>query len=139
MAMNEQLYFGGEIYTVDVSNPTTESLAVKNGIIVAVGSKSDCRSALGSTPELVDLKGSVMLPGFIDTHLHPPLMILFEMNTDLSKVTSLGELTSIIANKAQGEAGTGWIMGLQFDEPMLDPPGYPIVMTLMRHVVTGRC
>ena len=74
--MNEQLYFGGEIYTVDVSNPTTESLAVKNGTIVAVGAKSDCRSALGSTPELVDLKGSVMLPGFIDTHLHPPLMIL---------------------------------------------------------------
>jgi predicted amidohydrolase YtcJ len=134
MAMNEQLYFGGEIYTVDVSNPTIESLAVKNGIIVAVGSQSDCRSALGSTPELVDLKGSVMLPGFIDTHLHPPLMILFEMNTDLSKVTSLEELKSIIANKAQGEAGNDWIMGLQFDEHLLDPPRVP-----NRHDLDAAC
>ncbi len=134
MTRNEQLYFGGEIYTVDASNPTVDALAVKNGTIVAVGIKSDCRSALGSTPELIDLKGSVMLPGFIDTHLHPPLMILFEMNTDLSKVTSLGELKSIVTKEAKRETGKDWIMGLQFDEHLLVPPRLP-----NRHDLDAAC
>ena len=134
MSIKEQLYFGGEIYTVDASNPFVEALAVKEGMIVAVGSKSHCRSALGTMPELVDLEGSVMLPGFIDTHLHPPLMILFEMNIDLSKITSIEELKTVISKKAKGENGEEWIMGLQFDENLLDPPRF-----LNRHDLDSAC
>jgi len=134
MTIHEQLYFGGEIYTVDPLKPTVEALAVKEGMIVAVGSKSDCRSALGATPELVDLEGSVMLPGFIDTHLHPPLMMLFEMNIDLSKITSIEDLKAIISKKAKGENEEEWIMGLQFDENLLDPP-----RLLNRHDLDAAC
>jgi len=134
MTTHEQLYFGGEIYTVDSLKPTVEALAVKEGMIVAVGPKTDCRSALGATPKLVDLEGSVMLPGFIDTHLHPPLMILFEMNIDLSKITSIEDLKTIISKKAKGENEEEWIMGLQFDENLLDPP-----RLLNRHDLDSAC
>jgi predicted amidohydrolase YtcJ len=125
MSSSEQLYFGGEIYTVDETNPTVESIAVKDGMIVAVGSKSDCLSALGTTPEWVDLKGAVMLPGFIDTHLHPPLMILFEMNIDLLKVTTLEDLKEIISKTANQNPNNEWVVGLQFDENTLDSPRLP--------------
>lgn len=125
MSKNEQLYFGGEIYTVDASNPIVEAIAVKDGMIAAAGTKSNCRSELGSEPKLIDLKGSTMLPGFIDTHLHPPLMILFKMNINLSKVVSHEELSSVIKKKAKKETGKGWIMGLQFDEQQFDPPSLP--------------
>ena len=134
MAVNEQLYFGGQIYTVDPSNMSAESLAVKNGTIMAVGTTSHCKSVLGPNPELIDLDGSVMLPGFIDTHLHPPLMILFEIYSDLSKVTSLGKLRSVIEKLAKYETGNNWILGLQFDEQQFNMPRLP-----NRHDLDSAC
>ncbi|NLA05358.1 MAG: hypothetical protein GX881_06560, partial [Firmicutes bacterium] len=55
MSADKQLYFGGEICTVDRDHPAAEALAVKEGKIAAVGSKEACRSFLGSAHEAVDL------------------------------------------------------------------------------------
>ena len=75
MSETGQLYFGGEIHTVDEERPAAEAVAVRDGRILAVGSESDCRMALGEDYESIDLRGSALLPGFIDTHLHPVVMI----------------------------------------------------------------
>jgi predicted amidohydrolase YtcJ len=119
MENNEQLYFGGTIITVDEARPKVEAIAIRNGIIVSTGSYADCRAALGSSPQLIDLKGSVMLPGFIDTHLHPPVMIFFQMNLDLGGVASLSELQDTMSKHAGGDDTGEWLLGLQFDEMVL--------------------
>ncbi|NLA11930.1 MAG: amidohydrolase, partial [Firmicutes bacterium] len=89
MSADEQLYFGGEICTVDRDSPAAEALAVKEGKIVAVGSKEACRSLLSSTYEAVDLAGCALLPGFIDTHLHPTLMVFYDLNLNLEGVSTV--------------------------------------------------
>ena len=119
MGKNEQLYYGGTIITVDETRPTAEAVAVKDGIIVYVGSHAGCRAALGATPELIDLKGSVLLPGFIDTHLHPPMMILFEMNLDLLEIDTLPKLQTLLLNQGAGDNTEQWLLGFQFDEQVL--------------------
>jgi len=67
----DRIYFGGELVTLDPARPSAEALAVKDGKIVALGTRAVVEGAwrAGGT-ELVDLDGKALLPGFIDPHSH---------------------------------------------------------------------
>lgn len=65
------VYTGGDILTLAGESPAyVEALAVRNGKIVAAGSQAEARRAAGPGARTVDLKGGVLLPGFIDAHSH---------------------------------------------------------------------
>ncbi len=65
------IYTGGDILTLAGDTPAyVEALAVKDGKIVAAGTLADARKAAGAGARTVDLKGQVLLPGFIDAHSH---------------------------------------------------------------------
>jgi predicted amidohydrolase YtcJ len=67
----DAIYFGGPIVTIDVKNPSAEAVAVRDGQIVAVGSRSAVeREHKGVGTRMVDLAGRTMVPGFIDAHGH---------------------------------------------------------------------
>ncbi len=65
------IYVNGDIVTIDDDQPTAETLAIKEGRIVAVGSRAEIEKAHQATStEVVDLQGKTLLPGFIDSHSH---------------------------------------------------------------------
>ena len=65
------LFFeNGAIYSVDENDTIAEVLAVKDGKIVFVGSAEEGKSYKESAKEIVDLQGGMLLPGFIDGHIH---------------------------------------------------------------------
>ncbi len=66
------IYFGGDILTMsDASTPTyAESIAVDDGVILAVGSAEAMNAFRGQGTRMVDLQGKTLLPGFIDGHGH---------------------------------------------------------------------
>lgn len=67
----DTVYTGGDIITIVPGQPTAEALAVKDGLIVAVGSRADVEAAFkGPETRTVDLGGKTLLPGFIDAHSH---------------------------------------------------------------------
>jgi hypothetical protein len=117
-----QLYYGGEIYTVDGARPTVDAVGVADGKIIAVGSEAECRSALGDEYESIDLHGGALLPGFIDTHMHPVVLTFFDMNVDLRGATSIEEIQGLIRAASECDATENWIVGLQFDEQNLTDP-----------------
>ncbi len=126
MPDGKQLYHSGDIYTVDETKPTAEAVAVKDGMILTVGDEALCRAALGDGFESIDLEGCCLLPGFIDTHLHPLLMIYFDMNVDLRSISSMDEVKGKIREMALAEKSPdAWVVGLQFDEEELDEPRFP--------------
>ena len=47
-----------------------ETLAVRDGIIVATGVKKNVLSLQVPTTRILDLQGRALLPGFIDAHSH---------------------------------------------------------------------
>ena len=57
------------------TQPSAEAVAVKNGRIVAVGSRAHVQAAIGDHPHVIDdiFADRVILPGLIDQHLHPIL------------------------------------------------------------------
>ena len=134
MSEKGQLYFGGEIYTVDDANPTADAVAVMGGKIIAVGPEDECRSALGTDYESTDLQGKALLPGFIDSHMHPVVLAFFDMNIDLRNETSIEEIQQAIRAGAESDSSENWIAGLQFDEQNLRDP-----RLLNRHDLDEAC
>lgn len=67
----DAIYAGGEIVTVDDARPTAEAVAVKDGKILAVGTRAEVeRAHKGPATRFVDLGGKALLPGLIDAHSH---------------------------------------------------------------------
>ena len=132
--MTEQLYFNGDIYTADDSRPRAESVAVRDERIIAAGSFDECETALGRDFEPVDLNGRALLPGFIDTHLHPLMLAYFATNVDLRDAATIEELQAMIGAAARKVSGDAWVVGLQFDEQNLDSPRFPT-----RHELDSAC
>lgn len=60
----------GNVVTVDANNSTQQAVAVQNGKIVYVGSDEGVARWIGPATQVIDLGGRMMMPGFVDAHLH---------------------------------------------------------------------
>lgn len=58
------------IYTSDPSITFAEAMAVRNGRILRIGSDASVRGLIGHRTHELNLEGKVVLPGFIDSHVH---------------------------------------------------------------------
>jgi hypothetical protein len=114
-----QLYFNGTIRTMDPACPVARAVAIRGNKIIAVGEREACAAALEKGYEPVDLQGCALLPGFIDTHLHPVLLIFFALNCDLGGAKSMGELQHGLREALSKKSGDSWLVGLNFDEQNL--------------------
>lgn len=65
------VYQGGTILTMEGDEPTyADALAVKDGKIVAVGTREEIAAVSGDTSRVIELEGRTLLPGFVDAHGH---------------------------------------------------------------------
>ena len=61
----------GKIYTADPARSIRQSIAFTGNSIVAVGDDDEVAPLIGPATKVVDLGGKLVLPGLIDTHVHP--------------------------------------------------------------------
>jgi hypothetical protein len=66
----DTVYKNGFVYTVDSVLSRAEAFAVKDGKFVAVGSNDDMKAFTGKNTRVVNLKGKMVMPGLIDSHIH---------------------------------------------------------------------
>ncbi len=66
----DAVYQNGFVYTVDGVRSRAEAFAVRDGRYVAVGSNDDMKAVIGPETKVVDLKGRMVMPGLVDTHIH---------------------------------------------------------------------
>lgn len=64
-------FINGKIYTVNEEQPWAEAVAIDGNKIVYVGDAAGLRNVIGYGTEIIDLDGKMMLPGFVDGHVHP--------------------------------------------------------------------
>lgn len=64
------LLLNGYVYTVDAARSVAQAVAVKDGLIQAVGSDVDLEALRGPDTEVIDLGGRMLLPGLHDSHIH---------------------------------------------------------------------
>lgn len=139
--MNDQgiLYYNGVImpmsgHAAEAIGP--DAVATHGEKIIAVGTMSECRTALeqsGASIEQVDLEGATLLPGFIDTHLHPLPVVFFAMNAQLDEVYTPSEMEAALRPYIDAAEEDEWVVGLQF------PPANMPNTEVNRHLLDGIC
>ena len=63
-------FINGKVYTVNEDQPLAQAVVVDGNKIVFVGANEDAKKLIDASTEVIDLKGKLMLPGFIDNHVH---------------------------------------------------------------------
>lgn len=69
-AVADLIVTGAKVWTQDADNPWAESIAVRNGVIVAAGSSADILALKGADTEVHDVDGALIIPGLSDGHVH---------------------------------------------------------------------
>ena len=70
----DTIFFNGCIRTLDNSEKVAEAVGIENGRIVFVGTDKEAEAF--SCKKRIDLKGRLMLPGFVDTHMYRRIQCL---------------------------------------------------------------
>ncbi len=128
------IYSGGEIITINDAQPIAEAIAIRDGKIVAVGSKADVDKHKGVSTETIDLDGKTLLPGFIDAHGHVFNAGLQALATNLlaepdGTVNDIAALQQSLFDWAEEHPDrvtkTGWIIGFGYDDAQLIEQRHP--------------
>ncbi|MDR0661287.1 MAG: amidohydrolase [Prevotellaceae bacterium] len=107
---------GGTIYTVDENFSTCEAVAVKDGLIVAVGNHAEIAGKYDAS-NTIDLKGATMYPGFNDAHCHLYMLGIGLKRVDLRGATSFDDVLERLSKRYEEEkplflSGEGWDQNL---------------------------
>lgn len=71
----DYVFKNGAIYTMDGKSPKAQAIAIKGKQISFVGSNKGVSAYVGEPTQVIDLKGQMLLPGFVESHIHPTLAI----------------------------------------------------------------
>jgi hypothetical protein len=69
----------GVVYSADNQDRIYEAVAVKDNKIITVGRTDEVANCIGEKTKVIDLHGKMVIPGLIDTHIHPPGLALSEL------------------------------------------------------------
>jgi len=113
----DTIFIGGDIITVDDSNPTAEALAIRDGIILAVGRSDEVLQKKGRETQIFDLMGRTLMPGLVEPHSHPVISALLYDWIDVSGFTNKsGAEVMDRLRSAAAEANPGdWIAAFGYD------------------------
>jgi len=107
----DMIIHNGKIYTMNDLMPTTESVAIRNGKIIALGKYRDLDDLITPRTKIINLNGAMMTPGLIEGHGHFYGLGLAKMQLDLSTAESYAELVSMVADAIDRSTPGEWILG----------------------------
>lgn len=133
------LFIKGQILTQDKELTQTSQLAIHGNRILAVG--DDLSALQGDNTETIDLEGAVVVPGFIDAHVH----FLFGgeslLNISLKEANSKTSFMDIVSEFASHHDPGSWLKGGGWNEHLfsdkslphrewldLAAPGHPMIL-----------
>ena len=105
---------GGKVVTVDSSVPDGQAIAIKDGLVMAVGSDADIRQYIGRETEVMELNGQLAIPGFVESHAHYMGVGQGKTQLNLMEVANWDEIVSMVQFAARdipvGQliTGRGW-------------------------------
>jgi predicted amidohydrolase YtcJ len=109
---------GARVWTGDPERPWAEAVAVSGEEIVAVGTAGDVTPLIGDDTEVIESDGGMLVPGFIDTHVHFLVGGAALASVQLRDAQTPAEFASRIEAFAESVEPGEWILGGAWDHTL---------------------
>jgi len=126
------ILFNAVIATQNPGQSMAQAVAVGQGQVLAAGANDDILHLAGTGTEKIDLDGRLVVPGFIDTHIHFYEWALNRQGVRLDDLTCLEDLLERVRQTANNRPPGQWIMGQGWNETDWTEPHMPTRDTLDR-------
>ena len=121
----EIVLFNGGVADPASRETLDKALAIKQGRILAVGDNDAILRLAGAGSQKIDLDGRLVVPGFIDTHIHFYEWSLKRQDLPLDGLTCLEDLLTQMRQAAHRRPPGQWIMGQGWNETDWAVPRQP--------------
>src|SRR5262245_743200 len=101
----------GRIYTMDASRSWARSIAIKEGKIIYVGEDSGITPLIDDNTTTIELDNKFVLPGFIDSHVHPIEAGIGMDRCDLTNEENKDAVFKKIKECSEADPDSEWLLG----------------------------
>jgi predicted amidohydrolase YtcJ len=115
----------GKVVTVDKKFSVHQALAVRGERLLRVGTNEAVLKTKGARTRLVDLKGKMVLPGLIDSHVHPTSACMTEFDHPLPDMQSIQDVLDYVKARSKVLAPGEWVVLRQVFITRLREQRYP--------------
>jgi predicted amidohydrolase YtcJ len=123
------LIVNGQVRSLDARDSTYQAVAVKGETIVGLGTDDELRELADKQTRVIDARGRVVQPAFIDGHTHfhgQALTQAYYIDYEQLRPGNLGEVLRPIRDRAVTLPVGSWIQANNFIEHHLDEHRYPL-------------
>ncbi len=113
------------IYTLNDSAPSAQALAFLGDTLVFVGSNALSKEYQCNEAKVIDLKGSYVYPGFVDSHAHLKGIGHRENSLNLQGIDSLKEMLTTVEIFSNGIQPGEWVVGRGWIEKVWPEKRFP--------------
>jgi len=125
LADADLIVHNAKVVTLDAKSTIAEAVAVQDGKLLAVGTNADVLKHKGPKTQTIDAGGKMVLPGLMDSHVHPSSAAMSEWKEPMPDLRSLKEIFAFIRKKAETTPEGKWIV-LRYAFPTrLDDARFP--------------
>ncbi|MDQ0221081.1 amidohydrolase [Peribacillus cavernae] len=111
------IWHNGLIYTLEQENETVQAVLTEKGKIIDAGSPEYLRNVhQARITREIDLKGTTMIPGLVDSHMHLVGHGERIMRLDISQMKSREEVLEAVAQKCEATPKGEWIVAEGWNE-----------------------
>lgn len=121
------LIVNATVITNDPARPVARAVAVRAGVIAAVGDEAAVRRSAPAAAPVVDATGLTVVPGFVDAHLHLAAYAAALRAVDCSPaaVRTIDAIVAAVRARARATPPGQWVRATGYDEWALAEGRHP--------------
>ena len=121
-------FINGSVFDGVGAAPSKTDVGVRDGIIVTLDA-GQVEAGTSSATRVIDMTGRLLLPGFVDAHVHPVEGGVERLGCDLSSGWTRENYLRTIADFVAGHRDSAWIIGGGWQQAAF-PGGAPLASDL---------
>jgi predicted amidohydrolase YtcJ len=121
----DTILINGKVYTADAKQLWAQAVAIRGEKIVAVGDGAEIEKLRGPHTKVIDAGGKLVLPGFVDCHIHFLDGSISLGQANLESAKNPADIQRILREYAAKHPGDGWILGGGWNYAMFGEENLP--------------
>jgi hypothetical protein len=138
----DTVFVNGKVYTADAAGQVAEAIAVRNGVIAAVGSDAAIRAHIGKATHIIDLDGRMLMPGLVDAHMHPAtggeMLTACSLRYEALTIDEILARISACLEEDEGADKQKWLRALAWFRQATKPEGADLNAAVLDRLGTDR-